>query len=279
MSRQTLSPDELLMVENQLDALSAPPTQATLASPSMPGPHAFQPQYALPSQQRPQQGPLPPNPGLQASLDSKNLADIIARAQRTPGPPQTPQASPQPQPTLTSHPSGQSAPVDLLASLRAKGLLPADSSTPVNDPAVYPPSSSVTNTPPVPPPGHQRSPSINDIELTSASLKRYVWVFVASFRPMLMTSRPRPYLISILYESRPNQCSTCGRRFLATEDGKQKKARHLDWHFRTNQRLADSAKRGQSRSWYVDELVRIIDLGKYTSTYADVNLGVDNISG
>lgn len=72
-----------------------------------------------------------------------------------------------------------------------------------------------------------------------------------------MVSRPRPHLISVLYEARPNQCSTCGRRFLATEEGREKKARHLDWHFRTNQRLADSAKRGQSRSWYVDELVRI----------------------
>ena len=58
-----------------------------------------------------------------------------------------------------------------------------------------------------------------------------------------------------MYEALPNQCSTCGRRFLATEEGRTKKARHLDWHFRTNQRLADSVKRGQSRSWYVDELV------------------------
>ena len=74
----------------------------------------------------------------------------------------------------------------------------------------------------------------------------------------LMDPRPRPHLVRALYEARPNQCSTCGRRFLATEEGKEKKARHLDWHFRTNQRLDDSAKRGQSRSWYVDELVRII---------------------
>ena len=41
---------------------------------------------------------------------------------------------------------------------------------------------------------------------------------------------------------------------MATEEGRAKKARHLDWHFRTNQRIADSANRGQSRSWYVDEM-------------------------
>ena len=76
----------------------------------------------------------------------------------------------------------------------------------------------------------------------------------------LILHRPRPHLISKLYEACPNQCSTCGRRFLMTEEGRTRKARHLDWHFRTNQRLADSAKRGQSRSWYVDELVCISSL-------------------
>ncbi|KAL8632819.1 hypothetical protein Q9189_001524 [Teloschistes chrysophthalmus] len=43
-------------------------------------------------------------------------------------------------------------------------------------------------------------------------------------------------------------------RFLITEEGKRKKARHLDWHFQTNQRLADAARRIQSRSWYIDEM-------------------------
>lgn len=60
-------------------------------------------------------------------------------------------------------------------------------------------------------------------------------------------------LISSLYEAKPNRCGTCGRRFLATEEGREQKARHLDWHFKTNQRMADAAKRAQTRSWYVDE--------------------------
>jgi hypothetical protein len=72
---------------------------------------------------------------------------------------------------------------------------------------------------------------------------------------MLTKCRPRPHLISKLYEARPNQCLTCGKRFLATEDGRKEKARHLDWHFHTNQRLVESVQRGLSRSWYVDEMV------------------------
>jgi pre-mRNA cleavage complex 2 protein Pcf11 len=62
-------------------------------------------------------------------------------------------------------------------------------------------------------------------------------------------------LIATLYENWPSQCSTCGRRFLATDEGKKKKATHLDWHFKVNQRMADAVKRGQNRSWYVDEIV------------------------
>lgn len=64
-------------------------------------------------------------------------------------------------------------------------------------------------------------------------------------------------MIASLYEARSNRCGTCGRRFFANEEGKEKKARHLDWHFRTNQRMAEAAKRGQNRSWYVDERVSI----------------------
>lgn len=64
-------------------------------------------------------------------------------------------------------------------------------------------------------------------------------------------------MIANLYEARSNRCGTCGRRFFATEEGKEKKARHLDWHFKTNQRMAEAAKRAQNRSWYVDERVSI----------------------
>lgn len=60
-----------------------------------------------------------------------------------------------------------------------------------------------------------------------------------------------------LYEAKSNRCGTCGRRFPTTDDGREKKARHLDWHFKTNQRMVDASKRAQNRSWYVDERVSI----------------------
>lgn len=69
---------------------------------------------------------------------------------------------------------------------------------------------------------------------------------------------PRFGLIVSLYDSRPNRCGTCGRRFFATEKGKEMKARHLDWHFKTNQRMTESSRRAQNRSWYVDERVNAV---------------------
>jgi pre-mRNA cleavage complex 2 protein Pcf11 len=66
---------------------------------------------------------------------------------------------------------------------------------------------------------------------------------------------PRLGLIVSLYDSRSNRCGTCGRRFFATEEGKEMKARHLDWHFKTNQRMTEASRRAQTRSWYVDERV------------------------
>lgn len=75
---------------------------------------------------------------------------------------------------------------------------------------------------------------LNDIELTTASMKK-----------------PRFHLISRLYEAKPNICATCGRRFENTAEGKEKKARHMDWHFKVKD--PDAAKRGVHRSWYMTE--------------------------
>jgi pre-mRNA cleavage complex 2 protein Pcf11 len=73
--------------------------------------------------------------------------------------------------------------------------------------------------------------------------------------PSLIISSPRPHLISALYEKLGAPCNQCGRRFKSDAEGKEKKAAHLDWHFKVNQRMSDAEKRGQHRSWYVDELV------------------------
>jgi pre-mRNA cleavage complex 2 protein Pcf11 len=72
------------------------------------------------------------------------------------------------------------------------------------------------------------------IELTTASMKQ-----------------PRYHLISRLYEAKPNICATCARRFDTTPEGKEKKARHMDWHFKVKD--PDASKRGVHRSWYIGE--------------------------
>jgi pre-mRNA cleavage complex 2 protein Pcf11 len=46
---------------------------------------------------------------------------------------------------------------------------------------------------------------------------------------------------------------------MATVEGKQKKAAHLDWHFKVTQRMIEAVKRGQNRSWYLDEMVSTLD--------------------
>lgn len=74
---------------------------------------------------------------------------------------------------------------------------------------------------------------------------------------LLVLNRPRPHLIPRLNETLPNKCSSCARRFEDSEKGRKEKRAHLDWHFRVHQRMAESVKRGQNRSWYVDEEVRI----------------------
>jgi pre-mRNA cleavage complex 2 protein Pcf11 len=41
----------------------------------------------------------------------------------------------------------------------------------------------------------------------------------------------------------------------------------MDWHFRVHQRMAEAERRGQHRSWYVDELVKFLTLSWYVSKY------------
>lgn len=136
----------------------------------------------------------------------------------------------------------------LLAQLRASGLLSA---------APTPPQGLISTDP-----GHAGYGTDTAIEvtLTSASIKI-----------------PRPHLISNFLNARPNQCSTCGKRFTSDELGREKKARHLDWHFKTKARMLEAEKRGQNRSWYVDEREWIAskeyedDVGPVDTSGAPVN--------
>jgi len=54
---------------------------------------------------------------------------------------------------------------------------------------------------------------------------------------------------------KPDQCRQCGRRFAKSETGKEAKIKHLDWHFRTNSRVADNTRTAiVHRSPYLDEI-------------------------
>ncbi|MCJ1390819.1 hypothetical protein MMC18_003680 [Xylographa bjoerkii] len=239
--------DQITIIQNAPIPSQPPTPQAAPAAAAHP---LVQAQYqSMPTASTPVPAPVLPS--------ATSLADLLASVAKSKQAPLL--AAPNPTLPILQHlpnslqvqpiapPAAGTAENPLIASLRAAGILPPAGSTPVNGSSVpaqtqppYLPRLPHTNTPPLQLANLVRPPLQeirNDVEFNSASLKV-----------------PRPHLITKLYEARPNQCSTCGRRFLMTEEGRTRKARHLDWHFRTNQRLADSAKRGQSRSWYVDEL-------------------------
>ncbi|KAI9754309.1 MAG: proteasome regulatory particle subunit [Chaenotheca gracillima] len=258
LQSQTLPYEQLKQIHDQVTQLSmgdqaapAPPSQ--IAATNQP---SINPQPA-PQQQASLESLLPP------SALAAFMASVAPSQQSTPPPP--PPSAPTPQQTQQpSHaPSGlppsilagmQASQQDagdspLMIALRAAGMLPPAPSTPTaphslpnKHPStnIIPPIPS-SNTTPRPPLVGQALPFssglANDVTLSSKSLKI-----------------SRPQLIRSLYESQPNQCKTCARRFQFTPEDKRKKARHLDWHFRVNVRMADAAKRGQSRSWYVDEM-------------------------
>lgn len=87
--------------------------------------------------------------------------------------------------------------------------------------------------------GGNKGPAVNplfaDIELTSSSLQK-----------------PRPNLLRLLYEEMPKSCSTCGKRFPDTEEGRKNREAHLDWHFRVNKKLREE-NWTQMRCWYVTQ--------------------------
>ncbi|RAL04996.1 putative mRNA cleavage factor complex component Pcf11 [Aspergillus ibericus CBS 121593] len=244
LQRQELTQEQLKLVRDQVSALAPRPTIAAPQTipPSVPA-ISTPPMVTPPTQTLSQPLQQLLNPGTLAGL----IKATAARQQPTPPPqihnilPQIPTNPSVPQPSVSAAPENP-----LIAALRAQGLLPPASAPPApftaappNVPSAFPliVPGQVRVTPPVATPQTQSTPdSQMNVQMSTASMKI-----------------PRQMLISSLYETRSNRCGTCGQRFFATEDGKEKKARHLDWHFRTNQRMSEAARRAQNRSWYVDE--------------------------
>ncbi|KAI8943798.1 hypothetical protein NX059_001772 [Plenodomus lindquistii] len=305
LDTQTLPPQQLEAVRQQVRALAPPPAPAPAFSPPTP---TYPPQHAMPphlpsgfppagappngvppnvaqllagfrspmQQQPPQPAPTPNPPTL-------NLADLLKRMSSPAQPPSvtapapfpppfpgfpppvsTPVPAPQPAPPVSS-----GTPTANLAALLAQFNKPAAAppslqptpvqSTPVPQfqppPVAAPPAlgsadwllkalgsvpggTSVNATPIAAQPMARQASGPSDlmdhIELTTASMKK-----------------PRMHLISRLYEAKPNMCASCGRRFENTTEGKEKKARHMDWHFKMKD--PDAAKRGLHRQWYISE--------------------------
>ncbi|KAF2243262.1 hypothetical protein BU26DRAFT_437074 [Trematosphaeria pertusa] len=215
-----------------LRRVSSPAQSSTPATaPFYPSPFS-----APPSISTPVQAPAIPTPApAPAATPTQNLAQILAQFTKPGAAPSAP--APRPAPSqftplaqLLSQPPAQ-APPTAPAPGSAEWLLNAlkglpttgtpSNTTPVASEPMTRQSSAPTNV-------------LNEIELTTASMKK-----------------PRLHLISRLYEAFPNICATCGRRFESTPQGKEKKARHMDWHFKVKD--PDAAKRGVHRSWYISE--------------------------
>ncbi|KAF2417682.1 hypothetical protein EJ08DRAFT_70532 [Tothia fuscella] len=123
------------------------------------------------------------------------------------------------------------APNLLLEQLRASGLLGGMPSANTNSATVTP----------------VLTPTLNFSELAQPQPVHEVKIDSASLKIR------RPQVIGRLYGDRPDQCRQCGMRFPGIEAGKKAKGNHIDWHFKTNSRVADSTKSAVNRSWYIDE--------------------------
>lgn len=171
----------------------------------------------------------------------------------------------------------QNGAADLIASLTKAGLINPGSN---HAPSTTTASPAVTAPPPIDPtaallkslnalpqpPSQAGTPSLVPTSLTAQ--RPNVPISAAALKVF------RPELVTSMYDAFPNQCSTCGRRFHATEDGRQKKSLHLDWHFRTNQRIADpNTNRGHHRNWFPDEMdwIRHVEFDPSTTTATAVD--------
>jgi pre-mRNA cleavage complex 2 protein Pcf11 len=217
LDTQLLPPQQLEAVRQQVKGLAPPPTPTHVGGWAPPAPYNT---------------PAPYNPPVPYSAPA-------------------PYNAPVPTPTPYSAPTNYNTP--------APFKFPADASTPVPVPEPVPTPNpmtmpmSTTNlaqllarfSTPQPAPA---IPTMAAHATSSSTVGSTEW-----FRANLSAqgTQHRLNLIARLYEAKPNMCATCGRRFDATAEGKEKKARHMDWHFKVKD--PEARKRAFHRSWYIDE--------------------------
>ncbi|OLN95302.1 Uncharacterized protein C4G9.04c [Colletotrichum chlorophyti] len=269
LQHQNLPQDQLVLIKNQVAdlAVKVRPFMAQSSTPAA----THVPYHPPPAAAPPVPSIGPPQQQSPVTLDSilgqGALAALLSRQSvtpqvPTPTPPQasiairsppTQQAEPQRQPSAP--PSAD--PMALLAGLRQAGLLPGPppNATPTPAPApVAAPAPSLVPPPgmPVLPPG-LLPPNLASL-LASGQLPRPPLGGMSGNQldATALKQQFQPHLIPSLFEQLGPQCTQCGRRFKTDAEGKKKKMAHMDWHFKAHQRLAEAEKRGQHRSWYVD---------------------------
>ena len=174
LQNQYHPPDQLQQVRNQVTQLKYTSSNSSLflgetapshtpSLPHNPPQHQASPSQLILAKQTPVPTSTPQPADLQALMSSRNLAGIIANAQKasqTPPMPQTALLQPGSANQAQSTPVGAS---DLLASLKRAGMLNTSSTTPI-PPQNYGP-------PPLSSPSLPSANSSYDVQLDSASLK------------------------------------------------------------------------------------------------------------
>ncbi|POS69600.1 hypothetical protein DHEL01_v212008 [Diaporthe helianthi] len=239
------------------------------------------PQQLAPVAPVPSASAPPGSVSLDALLGKGALAALLSRRSATP---QAPTPQPPPHTQTQTQPANMAAlrspppqraemqkpatadPMALLGALRGVGLLPPTpqaGGTPVSNPSGPPPQAPANKasvTTPAPAAGGVPLPSnLASILASARNLAASATpppVIITSGNISLMTSSLkefRPYLIPTIYDALGPPCTQCGRRFKTGVEGRKRKTAHMDWHFRVHQRIVEAEKRGQHRSWYVDQ--------------------------
>lgn len=169
--------------------------------------------------------------------------DLFGRDPRLQQQQQQQQVSPpsQPQPPKLSTPDVS----DLLSKLQTSALFNSVNSNP----------------PPASAPAPLPSGLASVLSSLGATLAGNIGVSGNSQETVQLTNadliKPRPELISRLYQDMPNQCANCGKRYRSTQA--KMKENHVDWHFRVSDSLRDkedirggvTQHRVQNRCWYL----------------------------
>lgn len=274
---RSLPQEQLMAVRNQVDHLavkygasftarqSVTATPPVAAAPFQAPMHHQQPPPLPPAAV----APTPPTAtpvSLDSLLGKGALAALLSRSSAAP-PPQSastsqmaPAASinalrsPTPNRIEPAKPATPD-PMALLNALRGSGLLPPSTPQQSQNTVSQPPAAS---RPPVaanPTPAPLDLASILAKAQSIAATVKAVPVISSGEFQLTATSLKqfRRHLFKSIYDALGPPCTQCGRRFPTDDEGKRKKTAHMDWHFRVHQRMIEAEKRGQHRSWYVDQ--------------------------